>query len=222
MSLGKNPAHLSMVGARAPPADVGSDPGQPRRVHRLPCGARSNQHDKTVEKYVACLRLGGYVEAIRGLKRGEEVVFRLIRDNGVEAPNLNADGKPSQQGYTTEAVWRTLRILGPSTPEQIAASVAASGTPVSPSTVQRYFIDLQNAGYLTRNGRHYALAGPLHRSTAAHCPARDAPSGLRPEPGSGHVEFARRVPAQPESFAGRCPGWRGGYRREQRIRRLRP
>ncbi|MFU3828838.1 hypothetical protein ACM7HO_32000, partial [Pseudomonas aeruginosa] len=118
---------------------------------------RSNQHDKTVEKYVACLRLGGYVEAIRGFKRGEEVVFQLVRDNGVEAPNLNADGKPSQQGYTTEAVWRTLRILGPATPEQIAASVAASGTPVSPSTVQRYFIDLQNAGYLTRNGRHYAL-----------------------------------------------------------------
>ena len=144
---------------------------------------RSNQHDKTVEKYVACLRLGGYVEAIRGFKRGEEVVFQLVRDNGVEAPNLNADGKPSQQGYTTEAVWRTLRILGPATPEQIAASVAASGTTVSPSTVQRYFIDLQNAGYLTRNGRYYApQTRPLHRPSAAHRPARDAPPGLRPEP----------------------------------------
>ncbi|WP_247738993.1 hypothetical protein [Pseudomonas aeruginosa] len=81
MSLGKNPAHLCMVGGRAPASRCGSHPGQPRRVHRLPWARRSNQHDKTVEKYVACLRLGGYVEAIRGFKRGEEVVFQLVRDN---------------------------------------------------------------------------------------------------------------------------------------------
>ncbi|MCW5368123.1 hypothetical protein ACM7LD_13465, partial [Pseudomonas aeruginosa] len=128
MSLGKNPAHLCMVGGKSPRQQMWEVIRANREeftVYRV--ARRSNQHDKTVEKYVACLRLGGYVEAIRGFKRGEEVVFQLVRDNGVEAPNLNADGKPSQQGYTTEAVWRTLRILGPATPEQIAASVAASG-----------------------------------------------------------------------------------------------
>ena len=117
MSLGKNPAHLSMVGGKSPRQQMWEVIRANREeftVYRV--ARRSNQHDKTVEKYVACLRLGGYDEAIRGFKRGEEVVFQLVRDNGVEAPNLNADGKPSQQGYTTEAVWRTLRILGPSNP----------------------------------------------------------------------------------------------------------
>lgn len=111
MSLGKNPAHLCMVGGKSPRQQMWEVIRANREeftVYRV--ARRSNQHDKTVEKYVACLRLGGYVEAIRGFKRGEEVVFQLVRDNGVEAPNLNADGKPSQQGYTTEAVWRTLRI----------------------------------------------------------------------------------------------------------------
>ncbi|OKO35129.1 hypothetical protein AM469_002186 [Pseudomonas aeruginosa] len=98
MSLGKNPAHLSMVGGKSPRQQMWEVIRANREeftVYRV--ARRSNQHDKTVEKYVACLRLGGYVEAIRGFKRGEEVVFQLVRDNGVEAPNLNADGKPSSR-----------------------------------------------------------------------------------------------------------------------------
>ncbi|MDN6861028.1 hypothetical protein QO207_30930 [Pseudomonas sp. CAN2814] len=54
-------------------------------------------------------------------------------------------------------MWRTLRILGRATPEQIAAQVAATGTKVLASSVQRYFRDLKNAGYLERDGRYYIL-----------------------------------------------------------------
>ncbi|HBP3830024.1 TPA: hypothetical protein L5Z48_006501, partial [Pseudomonas aeruginosa] len=81
MSLGKNPAHLCMVGGKSPRQQMWEVIRANREeftVYRV--ARRSNQHDKTVEKYVACLRLGGYVEAIRGFKRGEEVVFQLVRD----------------------------------------------------------------------------------------------------------------------------------------------
>lgn len=116
---------------------------------------RSKQEDSAVGEYLKALRLGGFIKPTRTFKRGDEVVFELVKDNGVEAPNLNAKGQPSRLGYRSEAMWRTLRILGRATPEQVAAQVEATGDKVEVSSVERYFRDLQAAGYLERGDRYF-------------------------------------------------------------------
>lgn len=162
-------AHLSMVGGKLPRQHM----WEAIRAHREEFTAyqiarKSDQDDGAVVTYLAGLRKAGHIEPVRAFAKDEEVVYRLSRDNGVEAPNLDAKGNPTRKGYVAEAMWRTLRILGRATSEQIAAQVAATGTKVLASSVERYFRDLKNAGYLERDGHHYIL--PAKRYTGPRPP----------------------------------------------------
>lgn len=117
----------------------------------------SNQDDSAVKSYLGSLRKGGYIAPVRTFKRLEEVTYHLIKDNGVEAPNLNVNGQPTRVGLATKAIWRTLRILGTASIEQIAHYASASGSLIAPTTVDRYCADLLRAGYLERVEGRYQL-----------------------------------------------------------------
>lgn len=107
---------------------------------------RANTNDATVRSYLQSLIKGGYVEVVIGDKF-EEQTLRLLKDIGAEAPAVTRDGKLSTAGKGTEAMWRTLRILG----ELDADELAAQASIVVPTTVwaaRSYLKWLKRAGYV--------------------------------------------------------------------------
>ncbi|MBA5605861.1 hypothetical protein H3H36_10870 [Duganella sp. FT3S] len=74
--------------------------------------------------------------------------WELARDNGIEAPRLTREGKPIAQGAGTEAMWRSMRIIGEFNFRDLAAYASTSGTPVAEGTAKAYISALNAAGYL--------------------------------------------------------------------------
>ncbi|MFT0211801.1 hypothetical protein VQ643_04190 [Pseudomonas sp. F1_0610] len=83
----------------------------------------------------------------------------LVKDLGVEAPQISKSGKASRAGEGTEAMWRTLRML-PNVTVQELAGYASAGVEVKVSTAQSYIKWLLLAGYVQHNNgkpRRYSL-----------------------------------------------------------------
>lgn len=107
---------------------------------------RARTDDTVVRSYLQALIKADFVAVIEGGKF-EEQTLRLIKDNGAEAPAITRQGKPSTAGKGTEAMWRTLRILG----EMDADELAAQASIVAPTTswsARSYLKWLKRAGYL--------------------------------------------------------------------------
>lgn len=103
-------------------------------------------HDETARSYIQALLRGGWIEVVSG-ERFEQQTLRLVRDNGAEAPAVTRDGRPSTAGRGTEAMWRTLRILG----ELDAAELAEQASAAVPTTLwaaRSYLKWLKRAGYV--------------------------------------------------------------------------
>ncbi|QMV62812.1 hypothetical protein VUJ49_22880 [Pseudomonas berkeleyensis] len=104
----------------------------------------------TVRTYLQGLMKGGYVTVIGGGRtdgRFEEQTLTLTNDVGAEAPAVTRDGKASTAGTGTEAMWRTLRILGELDAQELA-NQASIATPTTRSTAMRYLQWLVHAGYV--------------------------------------------------------------------------
>lgn len=81
-------------------------------------------------------------------------VWRLLRDEGVEAPRVLADGTRVTMGQGREALWRTMRILNqPWTVRELAIHASTETHPVALLEASDYTLRLAKAGYLHRAGR---------------------------------------------------------------------
>jgi hypothetical protein len=136
---------------------VGGKPARQRiweqiRLHRekfviYTIARRADADDRTVATYLRCLVNGGYV--VRLNEADFEVTeFQLVRDTGIEAPRLDRQGNPVTQGMGQEAMWRCLRMLGPTNARQLAGHCAAAGIDVTFHTARTYITALKKAGYL--------------------------------------------------------------------------
>jgi len=107
----------------------------------------------TTKTYVKSLVAAGYLEVREG------PLYRLAKDNGVEAPRIRVDGSPVTQGRAQENLWRTLRTLAhPVTYLELAAMATTDEHPVAPSFARDYLGNLDKAGYLLqREGKKYQL-----------------------------------------------------------------
>jgi hypothetical protein len=148
---GRKPVHMEMVGGK----------GSRQRVWeaiRKHAGAftcyqisrRADADDETVYTYLLSLERGGFLEAegVNQLRFKTEKKWRLVRDNGVEAPRLTRDGKLVTQGLGTEAMWRSMRILAEFNFRELAAQASTCGVTVSEETVKSYVRFLRLAGYV--------------------------------------------------------------------------
>lgn len=158
MAGSRKPAHLEMVGGKLPRQYMWEAIRANREgFTQYQIARRSNQDDSAVKSYLGALHKGGFIKPLRDFPRLEEVTYHLVKDNGVEAPNLNSKGQPTKVGLATRAIWRTLRILGAARIEEVARYASASGCHVAPTTVDRYCADLLRAGYLERVEGGYQL-----------------------------------------------------------------
>lgn len=108
--------------------------------------------------YLAGLVAAGYVQMIRANKRGAPASYKVVRDNGAEAPRVKRDGAPLIKGLPEEQMWRVLR--SPAGADITAVQLAAyAGTPtltVSELAAEAYLGQLAGAKYIaplpTRRG----------------------------------------------------------------------
>ncbi|MEZ3186723.1 hypothetical protein HZR81_17555 [Pseudomonas sp. LM13] len=104
----------------------------------------------TVRVYLLSLQRAGYVAPVGTAGLFEVRPWRLVRDCGVEAPAITRDGTPSRTGLVNEAMWRTLRILGEVSAEELAEQASAS-VPTTLKTASSYLRWLRKAGYVVES-----------------------------------------------------------------------
>ena len=99
---------------------------------------------KTARDYLACLIAGSYIAAVEA----PTATYRLIRDAGVHAPRLRADGTPVTQGAATTNMWRSMRTLSKFSYRDIALHSNTTGVAVSEESAKAYCKILLATGYL--------------------------------------------------------------------------
>ena len=111
---------------------------------------KTNIHEGTLFTYIRALERAGFLTSEEVGRNGVAVKkqWTLVRDNGVEAPRLTRDGKPLQQGLGTEAMWRSIRIIGEFNYRDLSAHASTSGYEVKEGTAKAYVAALLEAGYL--------------------------------------------------------------------------
>lgn len=121
--------------------------------------------DTTVTSYCQALEKAGIV-AKSGEQRinkvAAEVRWRLIRDEGIDAPRLKRDGSRVTNGLAQEQMWRTLRLLaGDLNALELAGHASTAAVPVTVSAAEHYLTWLLAAGYLIRTsaGKGLGKAG---------------------------------------------------------------
>lgn len=104
-------------------------------------------------RYLQALAAGGYVQVIDREQRPDgkygSYRYELIKDAGIEAPRLRADGSPVTQGMAREQLWRSMRILREFNVLELRGASDTAHVPVSRDGAEAYITHLKRAGYLT-------------------------------------------------------------------------
>lgn len=116
---------------------------------------RSDVEIPTVKATLKQLRRGGFIEPRPDRGCREKARYTLIRDQGVEAPRLDRNGRPSTHGMGYEQMWRTLRMCGDVNYLELASLASTEVVAVSPTEAGHYLKHLARAGYvvITTPGR---------------------------------------------------------------------
>lgn len=121
-------------------------------------------NEVTVYKYLKSLIAAGFVapaEDRPGVRANRpHKGFRLVKDCGIDAPRLRADGKPVTRGLAQDQMWRTLRMSKAFVnAHELACLASTPAVPVSAVAAVDYLRKLHVAGYLARQeGRHKRVA----------------------------------------------------------------
>ncbi|MGJ8523040.1 hypothetical protein R84981_001733 [Carnimonas sp. R-84981] len=104
--------------------------------------------DTLIYDYLRSLKAGAFIECVNpGRRRGAFAEYILIRDVGIEAPRVRRDGsEPPAPGR--EALWRTLKIIGNCTAQQLAEVASTRSRAVAKTTAEEYLMMLSRAGYV--------------------------------------------------------------------------
>lgn len=145
---GRKPIHLEMIGAK----------GNRQRIWESLRAARSGRTYSelaasaavdvgAVRSYIHALSKAGFVTVTAAGQFADSTVT-LLRDCGCEAPAIKRDGTVSSAGLKTEAIWRSLRILGDVDAVELTEQVVAAVGKASLDSTLQYIKWLQRAGYL--------------------------------------------------------------------------
>jgi len=104
--------------------------------------------ESRISDYLRALIAGGFlVRSNPDAPLATSAIYRLERDVGVEAPRVRRDGTlPPPPGR--EQLWRTLKIIGVFTGQQLADAASTPQVPVAKATADEYIKMLSRAGYL--------------------------------------------------------------------------
>ena len=104
----------------------------------------------SIRDYVTGLLNAGYLK-----KDGERehngrlaTLYTLIKDVGIESPRVRKDGSAVTQGRGNHLMWRTMKVLGTFTANDLAINASLEDCQIKPTTAQGYCQHLNKAGYL--------------------------------------------------------------------------
>lgn len=171
--------------------------------HSMPRAARLSIEMGTVRDYRHCLVAAGILVIVTpSLNRSTPATYRLVNNEGLEAPRVRRDGSRVTQGLAQEQMWRTLRILsGDTNGRELAAHASTPLIPVAEAAARDYLLVLNQAGYLlcTQEGKGTGKGGIQARYRLK--PGRN--TGPRPpmvcrtravyDPNEGKVVWAKPV-----------------------------
>lgn len=137
-------------------------------IHRaMPREARMTIEMPTVRDYRHCLVAAGILDIVTpSQQRRIPATYRLVRDEGLDAPRVRRDGTRVTQGLAQEQMWRTLRILtGDTNGRELAAHASTTLIPVAEVAARDYLLVLNQAGYLlcTQEGKGLGKGGQQSR-----------------------------------------------------------
>ncbi|WFE73079.1 hypothetical protein P8S55_08265 [Halomonas sp. M1] len=104
--------------------------------------------ESRISDYLRALIAGGFlVRNNPDSPPATSAIYSLARDVGVEAPRVRRDGsQPPPPGR--EQLWRTLKIIGAFTGQELADAASTPQVPVAKATADEYIKMLSRAGYL--------------------------------------------------------------------------
>lgn len=146
----RKPAHLERVGGQTPRQRIWAAIRKMKSgISNYGLAREAKADDETVRCYLAALTKAGFVEREnQDRKRWEASTFRMVRDNGVEAPRVDRQGRPVTQGLATEQMWRTMRLMGDFNLHELSAQASTGQIKIGHETAKSYVKHLLRAGYL--------------------------------------------------------------------------
>jgi hypothetical protein len=129
---------------------------------------RGKVSEHLVRDYLPQLVDGGFLSAQK--VPGHAVLYRLVRDWGVDTPRFDGDGALVTEPTARERLWQAMKVL----PSFNAAELAAMAQ-ATLSHTKSYVLDLKRAGYLEvvadGQGRLSRYHLPSWRNTGGKPPA---------------------------------------------------
>lgn len=154
--MARRPATLEMKGGKSPRQRVWEAIRAERNAFtqeslaEAVCGLES-----IIKDYVKSLLKAEIITVIAEEPVGRGIAvrrtYRLLRDNGVEAPRVRKNGELVVQGAGTEAMWGTMRRMFQRKDfnyRELAAFASTPASPVEEETAKSYVQALAAAGYL--------------------------------------------------------------------------
>ncbi len=114
----------------------------------------SAQREDTVSVYLSGLAKAGFLNDetadCERLRMGRALrVYQLVRDNGVNAPHVDKDGKRTSDNPGRDQMWRAIRILKNDFDRRdLAAAASTEACAVSEEQAKFFCAHLERAGYL--------------------------------------------------------------------------
>lgn len=115
---------------------------------------------ETLRTYLRALIAGGYVVKATEGDVKTPTIFKLAKDVGVNAPNVNSKGELSTLGNGTQQMWHAMRILKKFSYTDLSVTASTEETPVSILTAKAYVKTLCKAGYLRREKTVFIVLSP--------------------------------------------------------------
>lgn len=78
----------------------------------------------------------------------QEKSYTLVKDTGIQPPRVDPKGNPVKSGLAREQMWRTMRMIGQFTYQQLAATASTDEVVVSAEDARKYVELLHKANYL--------------------------------------------------------------------------
>lgn len=153
--MARKPVHVEFKGGKPPRQRVWEAIRASRQhftqvsIAEAVCGL-----EDVVKSYITSLLRAKFIEVVSEEKVGNFAVrraYRLVRDNGVEAPRIDKQGRLLTYGLGNEAMWGTLRrmfVQQDFNYRELAAFASTEDHPVSDATARSYVGALADAGYL--------------------------------------------------------------------------
>lgn len=156
----RKPAHLEMLGGKGPRQRVWEGIRRLARKSDNPFtegdiwvateGSEIDVEMDLIRDYRRGLVAAGILGTVTaGRHTGAAATYRLLVDEGAEAPRVRRDGSRVTMGLAQEQMWRTLRaIKGDISGRELAAYASTGAVPVSEKAARDYLGNLARAKYV--------------------------------------------------------------------------